>query len=271
MLHPDDEPPPAYHPVEPAAYGPWWDYPDRLIELLESARYHFASKMPGLPHSYCFKREWRSGDEFQWAVAQLESRARRSWWGGPPRLYLDLNGYQYWDTSDPVHASLINRDWHRYGRSVPVYDRWANDYDWKLEDRKLDRDRAAHFFGAIPLSGRVLDIGCGTGQLVSHRYRELRPSAYRGIDPSAGLLSAFALNYERFAGCLVRSSFEHFWKPGERYDTIVALRGVCSYIRSDVLLPKVLRLLAPGGRALLTWYHEEDSMPFYRFAARPRA
>ena len=120
----------------------------------------------------------------------------------------------------------------------------------------MKAEREALYEPATP-SGRVLDVGCGTGLLVDYCYREIDRERYVGIDPSAGMLAKFALKHPDYKAdaTLLRTTFEDYETP-LRFDTIVAMVGSASHVTGVDIVEKARHLLAPGGRAYLTFYRE---------------
>lgn len=117
--------------------------------------------------------------------------------------------------------------------------------------------------------GRVLDIGCGAGLFVDYRYRNIDRENYVGIDPSFGMLGKFRLKHPDYDAhaTLLRTTFEDY-ETTPRFDTIVAMSGAASYVTGADVVAKTRRLLAPGGRAILTFYR--DPAGFYERSVSER-
>ena len=120
----------------------------------------------------------------------------------------------------------------------------------------MQAEREALYAPAAP-SGRVLDVGCGTGLLADYCYRKIDREQYVGIDPSAGMLAQFALKHPDYKAeaTLLRTTFEDYETP-LRFDTIVAMAGSGSHVTGVDVVEKARHLFAPGGRAYLTFYRE---------------
>jgi SAM-dependent methyltransferase len=113
--------------------------------------------------------------------------------------------------------------------------------------------RRQRFRRALPyIHGRVLDVGCGVGLLAAH----VEPGRYLGVDrdPDALRAARAAFPGHRFVADLPVAG---------RFDTIVALAVLEHLPEPEAALVSWARLLAPGGRIVLTtphprfvWLHE---------------
>ena len=237
--------------------------PERLVENLEGAAYQYAFTYPNIPHYYTLARKWADykdevSEEIRWTVREMRKHDVMRPFMGREQHYLDVNGFSYW-TMGPRDQDdfLINRQYSTHGAYDSPFDAIAHRYDdsdkpwWVVKD-----EREALYEPAAP-SGRVLDVGCGTGLLVDYCYREIDRERYVGIDPSAGMLAKFALKHPdyRADATLLRTTFEDYETP-LRFDTIVAMAGAASHVTGVDVLEKARHLLAPGGRAYLTFYRD---------------
>lgn len=100
--------------------------------------------------------------------------------------------------------------------------------------------------------GRVLDVGCGVGCLAEH----VEPERYLGVDSDPAALRAAAATYpsHRFVDSLPEAG---------PFDTVVALAVVEHLFEPEASFASWSRLLAPGGRIVVTtphpsfiWLHE---------------
>lgn len=237
--------------------------PSDLVESLESAPYRYAATMAGIPHYYTLRKQWKDEEQFLRTVAEMRQHEVVRPFYKRKQRYLDVNGFQYW-TMGASHkeTTLINRQYCWHGAYWSRYDAAAQGYDspwggeWALQEQ-----REAHYELAQP-RGRLLDIGCGTGLFVDYRYRDIDRKNYVGIDPSFGMLAKFRLKHPDYDtdATLLRTTFEDY-ETTLRFDTIVALFGSASHVTDTDVVAKTQRLLAPGGRAILTFYH--DPAGFY--------
>ena len=237
--------------------------PERLVENLEQARYRYAVTYQNLPHYYTVAKDWADfkgevSEELSWTVREMRKHDVMRPFMGREQHYLDVNGFSYW-TMVPrdEETILINRQYSTHGAYDSPFDAIAHRYDdsgeyWK----KVKAEREALYEPAAP-SGRVLDVGCGTGLLADYCYKEIDRERYVGIDPSAGMLAKFALKHPDYKAdaTLLRTTFEDYETP-LRFDTIVAMAGAGSHVTGVDVVEKAQHLLAPGGRAYLTFYRE---------------
>ncbi len=237
--------------------------PPELVASLESAPYLYASTMAGIPHYYTLRKKWKDDGEFLRTVKAIRTYGVVRRFYSNEQQYLDVNGFQYWTMDAKVgETTLINRQYCWHGAYWSRYDAAAQSYDspWGGE-WALQKEREEHYELAQP-KGRVLDIGCGTGLFVDYRYRNIDLEQYVGIDPSFGMLAKFRLKHPDYAehATLLRTSLEDY-ETTLRFDTIVALFGSASYVTGTDIVAKTRHLLAPGGKALLTFYR--DPAGFY--------
>ena len=212
--------------------------------------------MPGTPHCYTLKETWQSPEEFVEALRKLRAVERieeffRGYW----YRRFNANGYKYWTMGANLDHILINRAIH-----VPLFDPYtaiADTYDLGIHRGASDVKRSKLVYESLPIQTDtdILDIGCGTGTLVDFRFKQIQPNQYTGIDPSRGMLSVFGDKHPKFRDRLIRTPFEDYWpQPGKKFDLIVALFGVPSYIgESEFLSQKVQWLLKPGGSSFLMY------------------
>lgn len=253
--------------------------PDRLVANLESAPYHYASQSPGSPRYYTRKEDWADPVQFEWTVREMQKHeVVRSLTlpemirhqvehpqdvgyirGGWQQRYLDLNGFSYWVTGrDAGDTSTINRQYSTHGlyeRSSfgTVHGHGSLADLWARTVRRNGVDEKRHYALASP-RGRVLDIDCAAGSLVDYCYDQIDRKRYVGIDPDVTILALFSLKHPGYRpeATLLRTTFEDYETP-LRFDTIVAMGGAASLVTGVDVVAKVDRLLAPGGRALLTF------------------
>ena len=236
--------------------NPFRMLPDELVANLERAPYRYAFTMPGIPHYYTLQDDWADAPRFTWTVWEMRKHEVARPFASRQQHYLDVNGFSYWTMgSRDEETILINRQYSTHGVYNSPFDAIARCYDasnghW----RKVEADRKALYALARP-SGRLLDIGCGTGLLVDYQHRWIDREQYVGIDPSAAMLAQFALKHpdHKADATLIRTTFEEY-ETTLQFDTIVAMVGSASHVTGADVVAKSRHLLAPGGRAFLMFY-----------------
>lgn len=212
--------------------------------------FKYAKTMPDLPHWYTLRETWSDNKEFDSCVRFIRKNGYAEVFKGMKYIMYNLNGYKYWTMGDLiVRTILINRALVSYESD---YDLIADKYDGLFDnDNYVDEDN--RLLSLISIGGRVLDVGCGSGLLLDY----IKPIEYVGIDPSQRMLDILKNKFPEYADKVINSTFEDFYLG--KFDTIVALYGVASYIKPDYL-NRVGDMLNEGGKAYLMFY-KKDYMP----------
>jgi ubiquinone/menaquinone biosynthesis C-methylase UbiE len=143
----------------------------------------------------------------------------------------------------------------RRGREDPVVAEYAAEaaaYDrkWAFYIEATTRETLVR----MPLRGdeRVLDVGCGTGELLSSIAERHSRAKLAGIDPVAEMLAVAAKKLAgRNADLRVGWADELPW-PNASFDLVVSC-NVFHYIsHPGPALRQMTRVLAPGGRIVIT-------------------
>lgn len=131
------------------------------------------------------------------------------------------------------------------------YDEIAKDYDKLFLDRKSLVENAEVGEMLPPLSGKVLDIGCGTGILTE--IKKVNPRNYIGIDPSMGMLKCFIKKHPKFSNSLINKTFEESEVECDNFDVIVSLFGSVSYLSAF----SVVEIANSKARKFLMFYKKD--------------
>lgn len=130
------------------------------------------------------------------------------------------------------------------------YDAIADKYDTLFIDESSLAENAEVGEMLLPLSGSVLDIGCGTGLLTE--IVNVLPENYYGIDPSEKMLNKFKLKHPVYKH-LMCAPFDGYVVDCNKYDNIVALFGSASYLEHRALQ----RLASCRNRKFLMFYKDD--------------
>ena len=131
-----------------------------------------------------------------------------------------------------------------------VYDRVARVYD--LYDAPMDLMGGARRRHRVlaSASGRVLEIGIGTGRNLEHYREDVRLT---GVDLSAGMLARAARRTRSatVAVPLVQGDAQHLPFPSSTFDTVTATCVFCSVADPVAGLREAARVVRRDGRVLL--------------------
>lgn len=226
----------------------------RLHEVFEDKEWRFAKTMPANPHWYSLSKTWQSRAEFEEAVRLIRQFGYKIRFGKSFYTLFNVGEYFYWTMGAPVHeTTLINRAFidkntpHPYDAIAEKYDNLFSDARSRQEDDELGKKLRAW------VSGRVLDIGCGTGLLL--KLIDVDEFDYLGVDPSRGMLKKFSERHPSYQ--TTHCYYQDF--PGSGFDRIISLYGSFNYVPPDVL-HRVLHQLNAGGEYWLM-FHKDDYHP----------
>ena len=140
------------------------------------------------------------------------------------------------DANDPVLEE--------YARLAPRYDsRWAAYVEASVRETLSRLDLAS--------TGALLDIGCGTGALLGAVAAASPGVALTGADPSPEML-AVARQRLGAAATLECAPAERLPFADGAFDIVVSTSALHFFRRPDAALAEAGRVLAPGGRIVVT-------------------
>ena len=120
-----------------------------------------------------------------------------------------------------------------------------------VQYEQFERERSAPFFDLLDLvepapGGRVIDLGCGTGELTRSLHERTQASTTLGLDSSRSMLERSA----QYAGDGL--SFElgdiAVWAPSEPFDVIFSNAALHWVDDHPALFARLTEALAPGGQ-----------------------
>jgi ubiquinone/menaquinone biosynthesis C-methylase UbiE len=140
------------------------------------------------------------------------------------------------ERGDAAFAELAGR----YDRLRPVDAGW-----WEVLEALVEAGRLE--------TGRVLDIGCGTGRVVDVLAR--RGARAWGVDPSAEML-AEARGCRPPGGGFKQARAERLPFKDGWFDAAV-MRQVVQHLELDAAFAEAARVLRPGGRLAIATFHPD--------------
>jgi ubiquinone/menaquinone biosynthesis C-methylase UbiE len=132
-----------------------------------------------------------------------------------------------------------------------LFDLWSLFYDAPLVQRLTYRPAHDAVLRSLRRVGvrRVLDVGCGTGQLAARLRREFGTAYVVGCDVSRGMLRQARA---RDAGCAwVRADAGRLPFGDACFDAVVSTEAFHWFPSQTDALAEFYRVLVPGGRALV--------------------
>lgn len=127
-----------------------------------------------------------------------------------------------------------------------VSDSWdPNQYE------QFERERAAPFFDLLDLvepcpGGRVVDLGCGTGELTRSLHERTAASTTLGLDSSPAMLERSAAHAG--TGLTFELGDIAGWAPAESFDVVFANASLHWIDDHAALFARLTSALAPGGQ-----------------------
>lgn len=134
---------------------------------------------------------------------------------------------------------------------VKEYAGAARDYDrkWSFYVESTTRETLSRL--AINPADRVLDVGCGTGELLSRLAAKYPEAALAGMDPVPEMLAIAKGKLSEKVDLRVGWANELPW-PDASFDIVVSC-NMFHYITHPVAaIQEMERVLVPGGRLLIT-------------------
>lgn len=147
------------------------------------------------------------------------------------------------------------------------FDKIARNYDSMNRLMSLGLDRLWRRRAARGLNGSVLDVACGTGDMVVELQKH--GCTVTGIDLSDEML-AVAKQKAPTATYMIADA-EHLPFPDETFDAVTCAFGVRNFVHLEQGLKEMLRVLKPGGRMVILELATPDNpliRPFYNLYTR---
>jgi ubiquinone/menaquinone biosynthesis C-methylase UbiE len=138
--------------------------------------------------------------------------------------------------------------------AMAEFDHWSRSYDQSFLQRFLFRPShdllIRHLHGS---PGRVLDIGCGTGQFGARLLREHPQAQVVGFDLSSLMLDKAAARVAGLDGrfFLVRGNGEHLPFESDTFDAVTCSHSFHHYPDQAAAVAEMFRVLRPDGKLLI--------------------
>ncbi len=136
----------------------------------------------------------------------------------------------------------------RHPGSRPLFARWYGVLAGRAERGEIGRRRHALLGQA---SGRVLDVGTGTGESFKHLPATVSQLVALEPDPAMLRQARQRLDEPDVPVGLVRGKSERLPFPAGSFDTVVACLILCTVGDLPATVAELHRVLRPGGRLLL--------------------
>ncbi|MBD2576398.1 class I SAM-dependent methyltransferase [Oscillatoria sp. FACHB-1406] len=153
-------------------------------------------------------------------------------------------------------------DLELFRKKQKFFDRWAPNYDFLLttvfyqaiHKRLLDCIE-------LPESAEVLDLGCGTGKLLSRLAKNYPSLQGIGLDLSAEMLDRARRNNEETRIRYLQSNAESLPFEDEQFDAVFNTISLLHYPHPERVLAEVRRVLKSGGRYYLADFSMGELLP----------
>lgn len=129
-------------------------------------------------------------------------------------------------------------------RKRPLFARWYPKAAAELEERGLAEQRARLL---APLSGRVLEIGCGFGANFPHYPAAVTELVAVEPEPNFRDLSRERADRLGREATIVDGTAEALPVENDSFDAVVATAVLCSVDDQAAALAEIMRVLRPGG------------------------
>ncbi len=144
------------------------------------------------------------------------------------------------------------------------FDKIARDYDRMNHLMTLGLDCLWRRRAVRGLHGNVLDVACGTGDMVVELLKH--GCTVTGVDLSEEMMAI--ARQKAPAATFMLADAEHLPFPDEAFDAVTCAFGVRNFVHLEQGLSEMLRVLKPGGTMVILELATPDSAwarPFYQF------
>jgi ubiquinone/menaquinone biosynthesis C-methylase UbiE len=142
-------------------------------------------------------------------------------------------------------------------RDVAHFDRWSSHYDRSILQRLFFGPVQEATMSETTINARsveaVLDVGCGTGQLVRRMVQQFPNAEFVGVDPAPGMVKqAQAARADGKHVDFVNGSVEKLPFPDAHFDLVLTTLSFHHWADQQQGLHEIRRVLRGGGLFVLT-------------------
>jgi ubiquinone/menaquinone biosynthesis C-methylase UbiE len=146
-----------------------------------------------------------------------------------------------------------NETGYRIADARQQFDHWSGSYDRNPLQRFFFEPSHRMLLEMLsPLDRRVLDVGCGTGQLAARIQERFPDTQVYGLDLSSGMLRQAGCRASSAGGLVrVQGDSERLPFASNTFDAITCCHSFHHYPRQRRVVAEMHRVLRPGGRLLI--------------------
>jgi ubiquinone/menaquinone biosynthesis C-methylase UbiE len=191
-------------------------------------------------------------EEFAKVVQYIRKYGYNEKFGKTMYRCFDIDAMKYWTMGYPVEMTyILNRTYRKtpFDAISYTYDDKYSTQKYLMSDNVLS-DVIRNYYSE---EGDVLEVGCATGTF-SNLYVN-----YTGIDKSGEMVKKAQ---EKFPDKQFQTASLESYYTRKKYDFIFMTYGTASYINEEYILTKLFDHLVQGGKFLLTYINNGDSLLF---------
>ncbi|HVO28072.1 MAG TPA: class I SAM-dependent methyltransferase [Candidatus Margulisiibacteriota bacterium] len=132
------------------------------------------------------------------------------------------------------------------------FNRWAPRYDYSLAQIWFRENHRLMVQAVDPATeARILDLGCGTGQLAARLARRVPHGTVLGVDPADEMIRVARRQQRRRNLSFEVGSSDALPAEARTFDVVVSTISFHHWSRPVESLREIARVLRPGGRLLI--------------------